>query len=76
MLELFRSRLDQGRDRIWTAFGEQGDFLIHARERCSTFVYLLLFLIWTGRYAQALNTPAPGSLCTNVDVVKWNMLLC
>lgn len=22
------------------------------------------------RYAQALNTPAPGSFCTDVDVVK------
>lgn len=59
--------------RDGTALGRRlgevcGTVLIKTRER-STIVYSL-FLIWTGRYAQALNTPAPGSFCTDVDVVK------
>lgn len=54
MLRNIRSRSFQERDRIGTAFGDGEVVLIQSRER-STIIYLL-FLIWTGRYAQALNT--------------------
>lgn len=39
------------------------------------FRLFVVSIIWTGRYAQALNTPAPVFFCTDVDVVKWYILL-